>query len=350
MKGTAEPIIGVTARPRRITMTTSLDFSSIRYSLVVPIYGDADFAADFLPAFEKAFQDFLKKPEIVEDVELIFVIDGGPPGQFGLLKGTVQKYAFARVLELSRNFGQHVALSCGYAHARGQYVGMLNIDMQDPPDQIPVLLGPLERGEADIVTGLREGDERAFKDRVTSTLFNVFLNKLTGFDTPLNVATLRMMNRRFTDAYNSLSERSRYLPGLEKWLGFTHLYVPIRHQKRMKGKSTYNFRRRLSMALNSVISFSDLPLRMLATVGLGIAMAGFLLAGVLLVQRLFSANFLPGFVSTISAIMMVGGIQILVTGVASLYIGRILTEVQGRPLYVVKERLNFPEDAPKKNP
>lgn len=315
------------------------DFQQLtQISFVVPIYNDADLATDFCVEFESVFQSYFGVKEISSQVELIFVNDGSPkPDTMRVLYQVCDRYPFAIAIELSRNFGQHIALSCGYAHATGDYVGMLNVDMEDPPDQIPLLLNVLKSSDVDIITSLRVNVKRRWVESVTSHYFNLVLNKLTGYDVPLNVGTLRVMNRRFIDAYNRLTETSRFIPGLEQWLGFKHDYLAIRHAPRRKGKSSYNLKRRLLMALEAIVSFSDIPLRMIALLGAGIAALGLLMGLVLLVGRLIRSDFLPGYLSTIIVITFLGGVQILVTGMSSIYIGRILKEAQDRPLYIVRD-------------
>jgi glycosyltransferase involved in cell wall biosynthesis len=219
------------------------------------------------------------------------------------------------------------------------------VDMQDPPDQIPALLEALGDGEHDIALGVREERESHLFERLTSRGFNWTLNKATGYDMPLNMGTLRVMNRRFLDAYRSLTERNRYLPGLEMWLGFNRVYVPIRHQSRTEGKSSYTFRRRLRMAGDAIVSFSDLPLRFSVAVGAVVALIGFLLAAYLVVGKLLFVDFRPGFTATVTAVVLLGGVLISQIGIASLYIGRILLEVQGRPIYLVRDTFNFDEHA-----
>lgn len=308
------------------------------YSFVVPIYNDGELAPDFAAEFERVFQKHLGRERIDGRAELIFVDDGSRNQSVRVLvEQVLPRFSFVRVIELSRNFGQHIALSCGYQHARGRYVGMLNVDMEDPPDQIPRLLEVLERGEADIVHGQYQSRDVTWLNKVTSRGFNALLNRLTGYEVPQDSATLRIMNRRFVDAYNALTEKSRYIPGLEFWLGFRHAYVPMRHQRRTRGRSSYNFRRRLRMALETIISFSDLPLKMAAALGMGVALVGLVMALYLVVSKLFFVDYQAGYTSTIAIVVFLGGVQILVVGLASLYIGRILREVQNRPLYVVRE-------------
>ncbi len=311
------------------------------YSFVVPIYHDAQLAPAFCDEFERVFAAYLGTDDISAGVELIFVNDDGTAATADLLAQECRRHRFVRLLNLSRNFGQHVALSCGYDHALGDYVGMLNVDMQDPPDQIPLLLDALKTGEYDIVVGVREKRESPLLDRLTSRGFNWFLNKATGYDMPLNAATLRVMNRRFVDAYRQLTERSRFLPGLEMWLGFHHGYVPISHARREHGTSSYTFRKRVRLAFEAIISFSDLPLRFFVALGGVVALVGFLLAAYLALGKLLFADFRAGYASTVTVILFIGGVLITVIGVASLYIGRVLSEVQARPLYVVRDSVNI---------
>ena len=309
--------------------------------MVVPIYNDGYLAEAFCVEYEKEFQKYLGKDQIETEVELIFVNDGSKNDSIDYLIKLSEEKKFVKVIDFSRNFGQHIALSCGYQNAKGQYVGMLNVDMQEPPSEIPKLLDYIKGKNFDIVYGLSDERKTSFANRVTSKSFAFFLNYLTNSQMPLNVTTLRVMNRKFVDAYNSLSEKSRYIPGLETWLGFKHGYLSIIHKERAIGKSSYNFRKRLAMAMESIISFSDYPLRLIVGFGCVIAFIGFLLTAFLLLSKIFFVNIQAGYTTTISLITFIGGIQIMVIGFASLYIGRILKEVQNRPLYIINEKFNF---------
>ena len=322
----------------------------MKYSIVVPIYNDGALARDFCREVERTFTEFLGKKELHEDLEVLFVDDGSSNDSPALLKKVCDEFPFARAALLARNVGQHVAISAGYQLARGDYVAMLNVDQEDPPSQLIVLIEALEKDvddNYDIAGGLYAKRDVPFLSSITSRLFHVFLNRLTGYDTPTNSSTIRVMKRRAVDTYNSLKERARYLPGLEMWLGFRYVRVPVIHQPRTVGTSSYNFRRRLRMAIASIISFSDFPLRLAVKFGLFIAGVGVLLTLAMIADKLFFRALLPGYTSTIAAIVFIGGVQILVTGVASLYIGRILAEVQGRPLFVLRETYGSGEKKPR---
>ena len=307
------------------------------YSFVVPIYNDGALARDFCVEMAAVFRRYLGHDELARDLEVIFVDDGSANDSPAQLKRVCDEFAFAKCVLLSRNFGQHIATSAGYRAATGDYVGTLNVDMEEPPRFLPALLDALKRGDCDIVGGSHSGRPVRLTTRFTSWLFTVVMNRLTGYQTPVNATTMRILTRRAVDLYNSLTEKSRYIPGLEHWLGLRYARVPIEQQPRTAGKSSYNFRRRLRMAYSSVISFSDFPLRLAVKFGMLVATVGIVLGLGLILKKFLGPSLLPGFTSTFVLIVFLGGVQIAVTGVASLYIGRILAEVQQRPLFVVRE-------------
>jgi len=311
---------------------------AFRYSFVVPIYNDGRLARAFCVEFQQVFRRYLGVDDISNYLEILFINDGSLDDSELQIKAVCDEFPFVKGISLSRNFGHHPAISCGYHHASGEFVGMLNVDLEDPPSEILKLLPLLESGEFDIAYGLYEERHVPWMRNLTSVAFAHILNWLTGSKVPTNVSTLRVMNRRFLNAYNSLKERRRYLPGLENWLGFRHGYVTVQHRQRTDGRSSYTFRTRLLMAAESIVSFSDLPLRIMAFLGFVVAMIGFFALLVILIQKLLLVDYQPGYASTISVIVFFGGLQMLVTGLASIYIGRVLNEVQGRPLYVVREK------------
>ena len=312
-----------------------------KYSFVVPIYNDGYMVESFCEAICDEMKTLLNVANITKDVEVIFVNDGSSDDSQKQLEASAIKFDFIKIIELSRNFGQHLAVSCGYRLASGNYVGMINVDMQDPPDQIPLLLKEIESGSCDIVIGLRQARKDKLTQRLTSLMFNSVLNWLTGARTPINAASLRIMNRRFVDAYNALNDKVPYIPGLEHWLGFRHSWVTIRHTERTVGKSSYTLRKRLRMAAESILGFSDLPLRFAALLGTGITLLGCILTFGLFVRRIVFANLLGGYTSTIAVIVVLGGTNLLFMGLIGLYLGRVLQEVQRRPRFVIKSLVNF---------
>lgn len=313
----------------------------VKYSIVVPIYNDGYLASSFCTEFEKVFQKYLKISSIVNKVELIFVNDGSNDNSLELLKETAESHNFVKLIDLSRNFGQHIAVTAGYNESKGTFIGMLNVDMQEHPSEIPNFLNRLSEGDVDIVYGLRKKRADNFFVTTTSWLFNHLINFLTDCNTPVNISSTRFMTRRFIDSYNLLKEKNRFLPGLESWLGFKKDFVEIMHHRRQKGSSSYRFKTRIEMALNSILSFSSFPLKLITFSGILISLFGFLMAIYLVLMKLYIVDYQEGYASIMVTIILIGGIQTTFIGIASHYIGRILTEQLNRPTYIVRERFNF---------
>lgn len=312
-------------------------------SVIVPIYNDGYLAEDFCQSLEKTFSSFLTQTDNSEFLELIFVNDGSLNNSWEELLQVARKYSFVKLINLSRNFGQHIALSCGYKNAKGNYVAMINVDMQEPTSELLQLYMHIKNSDLGVVYGLVDFRRTSFVNRITSKVFNNLMGFLTREKVPSNIATVRMMSRKFIDAYNELTEKTRYLPGLENWLGFKKDYIKVEHGARKRGKSSYNTRKRLEMAMETIISFSDFPLRLIVLFGSLVAFIGIGLSFYIVITKLFFIDYQAGYATTVALITSIGGVQMVVIGIASMYIGRILKEVQNRPLYVISNKVNFNE-------
>ncbi|MBN9244841.1 MAG: glycosyltransferase family 2 protein [Mesorhizobium sp.] len=307
-----------------------------KYSVVVPVYNDGALAPAFCEEIAKTFRGYLGVEDLVGHVELIFVNDGSRNDSLGHLKAMTARYPFVRVIDLSRNFGQHIAIACGLSDAHGDVVLRMNIDMQDHPDQIPLLLDAMHTEHLDLVVGQYAVRESPWANRLTAWLYFYLFEFLTGFSSPQNTSPLRAMSRRFVDAYNRLTERSRFPQGLDQWLGFDHKYVPIEHSPRSVGKSSYNFWSRLRLGIEGILYFSNRPLTLIAIAGFALSLIGLALGLYVVLARLFWVALLPGYASIVSVGLIAFGIQLGCMGVVGLYVARIFAETQNRPLYIVK--------------
>lgn len=278
-------------------------------------------------------------PSRIEDkVELIFVNDGSSNDSLSTLLRCQEDYSFVQVLDLSRNFGQHAAIACGLREAKGKYVIRMNVDGQDPPSELPKLIDIAQNEDADLVVGKYQTRMSPLRNRLTAFVYYYTFKLLTGFDTPTNTSALRVMSYRFVGAYNQLVERDRFPQGLDHWLGFKHRYVEITHRQRADNRSSYTFRGRLLLALNGVLYFSDRPIKLVVSSGFFLASIGILLALFLTVQALVGADLMPGFASLASIALIAFGTQLFVMGLLGLYIAKIFQEVQGRPLFIIRDR------------
>lgn len=274
--------------------------------------------------------------------EIVYVDDGSRDATLDLLRGLQAADARVRVVALARNFGQEMATTAGIAAAAGDAVVLIDADLQDPPEVIAEMLDRWRQG-ADVAYGMRpdrEG-ESVFK-RATSKVFYRLLARLTDFPIPLDTGHFRLMDRAVVDAFLAMPERYRYVRGLVGWTGFRQEAVPFHRAARAAGKTKFNVKQLVRLAMDAVLSFSLLPLRAAAWLGLGVAGLG--VAGVVyaLAARIFGGAWVSGEAGLAIAVLVLGGAQLVAVGVLGEYLGRVYGEVQRRPLYVVKERLGFP--------
>ena len=308
----------------------------MEYSMVIPIYKDGYLARACAIELERTFQRYLGTQDIANAFELIFVNDGSPDNSLDLLLSIQAEFPFIKVVDLSRNFGQHAAIACGFQLAEGKYVMRMNVDCQDPPAELPKLLTAIRTDKYDLVIGQYSVRNSPMLNKLTSFLYFEFFRIMTGLNAPQQTSPMRVMNRSFIDVYNRLTEKARFPQGLDQWLGFRHHHVEITHHDREDGKSSYSFRSRLRLALTGILYFSDRPLKLIGTFGVFIAMVGMLLGLAVILQKLTGHDILPGYAS-LAAIGLLGfGMQMGSIGVLGLYLGRVFTEVQNRPLYIVR--------------
>ena len=275
--------------------------------------------------------------------ELILVNDGSADRTPELLDRIASADPRVRVVHLSRNFGHQAALTAGLEHAVGNAVAMIDADLQDPPELIPSMVDHWQQG-ADVVYAVRrerEG-ESAFKLATASWFYKLF-NMLTQVDLEPNSGDFRLLDRRALDALLSMTERSRFLRGMTVWVGFRQTAISYERDARHAGETKYTLRKMLRFSLDAIASFSHLPLQLATYVGLLSAGLAFIAIPVVIGLRI-AGSYLPGFGSITIAILLLGGIQLIALGVIGEYVGRIYDEVKHRPLYIVREERNRPDD------
>jgi glycosyltransferase involved in cell wall biosynthesis len=276
--------------------------------------------------------------------EMVFVDDGSKDGSTDILRRLASGDPRVKALILSRNFGQHTAIAAGFAHARGQYVALMDADLQDPPEELPKLLAVAQQGHG-IVYGIRQERQDGWVKRLTAWGFFAFFSSMTGLRLPEGASTLRVVSRAFADAFNSLPERNRFTAGMMAWLGFSEAAVPVKHEARKHGSSRYNLRKLARLALDGMMSFSDFPLRLVSKVGFLLSGLSLLFGLVMAAQKLVWGIDAPGYSSIIVSLAFFSGVQLFFTGVLGEYLSRIYKEIQGRPLYIVQEAHNIPQAA-----
>lgn len=269
----------------------------------------------------------------------ILVDDGSRDRSAEIVREAAARDPRFELVALSRNFGFQAALSAGLAHAKGSdAVVTMDADLQDPPEVIPELVAAW-RGGAEVVRAKRQSRAETGLRRIAFDAFHGVFGRLSDYPIEPNTGTFGLLSRTALEAFNALPERNRFFPGLRAWIGFPTADVLYDRQERAAGKPQQTFRRLVRYALDGLFSFSHLPLRMLTYVGIFTAFMGFAGGLFFVLWRLTgSERALTGFTTTITAVLFLGGVQLIGIGILGEYLGRIYDEVKGRPLYIVKPR------------
>ncbi len=284
-----------------------------------------------ISAFRQNFPTF--------DYELLFVDDGSNDDSFELLQELHSNDSKVRVIKFSRNFGHHIAITAGLDFAVGDYIVMMDGDLQDQPEEIVKLYVRLQEGY-DVVYGERINKQFPFLKRILSNLFVFIIRRFIKEKIVINSTIFRIMNRSVVEAVKKLKEHNRYIIGIIGWVGFKHASVPVIHGKRVKGKTKYNFRRQLQLAFNAIFSYSDFPLKFIIKTGFFIVLLACFSMLFLLIKKFFYGIPMVGWTSLIITIMFIGGIQISFLGILGEYIGKIFLETKDRPLYIIEKILD----------
>ena len=301
-------------------------------SVVVPMYDEEGSAVELYSRVCAALDDV--------PFELVAIDDGSSDATPGILADLAADDDRVKVVTLARNFGHQTAITAGLDHASGDAVVMMDADLQDPPELIPEMLDRWRAG-ADVVYAVRtarEGETR-FK-RATARVFYRLISKISDVPLAHDAGDFRLLDRRALAALLALRERNRYLRGMTVWVGFTQTAVTYTRSARHAGTTKYPLRKMLRFALDAISSFSNAPLQLATVLGFVIAMLAFLMIPVAVGFRI-AGEFVPGVTTTVIAVLLLGGIQLIAIGVIGEYVGRIYEEVKQRPLYLVRERLNL---------
>jgi dolichol-phosphate mannosyltransferase len=263
--------------------------------------------------------------------EIIFVNDGSRATTTQALRDLALKQAHVKVIELSRNFGQQAAITCGLDYSQGRAVVNLDSDLQDPPELIPEMIKKWQEG-FDVVYAQRYTRKDSVFKRITAFLFYRLLGAVSTVKIPVDSGDFRLMDRKVVKALASLPEKTRFIRGMVPWLGFKQIGIPIDRRAREVGESTYTFKKMVSLALDGLLAFSSAPLFLVSAVGIFLTLlSGLALLLTLTVcagnQILLVLEFLGFFT----------GLQITCMGIIALYLARVLDEARARPIYLVSE-------------
>jgi polyisoprenyl-phosphate glycosyltransferase len=308
--------------------------SEIGISVVTPVYK----APDCLPELYRRLVTVLER--IGEPFEILLVNDASPDNSWQLIEGLAQRDPRVRGINLSRNFGQHYAIAAGLDHARGRWVVVMDCDLQHVPEDIPRLYAKAREGY-DIVFVRRVTRRDTFLKKLSSRAFTTLYNTLTDFRIDPRISTYSIISRRVADAVRRLSEGNRNYALLLHWVGFDMAYIDGEHAERFAGRSAYSFAKLFAFAIDSITGQSNRPMRLSIQFGFYLSAAAQLYAVWLAIRYFFWGVHVEGWTSVMVAIFFLSGLAFANIGVLGLYLGKVFDESRRRPLYVVKDVLNF---------
>jgi glycosyltransferase involved in cell wall biosynthesis len=303
------------------------------FSVVIPVYKSANTIQELVERIKKSFI------HISNDYEIILVEDGCPQNSWALIVEECAVDTRVVGLKLSRNFGQHYAITAGLENATGQWVVVMDCDLQDIPEEIPNLYAKVIQGY-DYIQARRSMRKDGFFKKMSSKLFHAVYSYLADFKSDSSVANFGIYNQKVIKAILSYSENSRSFPSLLRITGFKNAYLDVTHSKRLHGSSSYTLSKLIDLSLDVILSNSNKPLKLTVKFGFLISLISFLLAIYNLIAHWLGIINVKGYTSTIFSIWFVGGILLFVLGILGLYIGKIFEEVKARPLYIIDEKLN----------
>lgn len=303
-------------------------------SVVCPIYGCKACLHELCARVGATIASF------TERYEIILVNDASPDEAWPEIVELARRDPRIKGIDLSRNFGQHYAITAGLEHARGKRVVVMDCDLQDRPEEIAALHAKIEEGW-DVVFGTREDRQDSWFKRAGSRLFFAVLNYLSGADYDHRAANFGIFDRKVIDAVLAMGDRYRFFPVMVRWTGFRTTSIPVAHQGREHGRSGYTLRKLLRLGFDVILSNSDKPLRLVAIAGICVSFAALGMVGFSIVRYLHGDIQVAGYTSMIASMWLLSGITLFGMGIVGLYLGRVFETVKARPIYLVRERVNL---------
>jgi dolichol-phosphate mannosyltransferase len=304
-----------------------------RLSIVVPLFNEEENVPELLRRIDPIAAKLVGHG--IDDYEIICVNDGSSDGTLRALRRLLPDYPKLVIVALSRNFGHQLAATAGIEEALGDAVVLMDGDLQDPPELIEQFVAKWRDGY-DVVYAVRRSrkGESAFK-LFTAKLFYRITRRLTNVSIPLDTGDFRLMSRRVVEALKRTREHNRFLRGLVSWVGFEQVGVEYDRDARHAGATKYPISKMLRFAIDGITSFSEIPLRFASYFGFLVSLCALVVAIFEIGLKIFTGYNLPGYTSTIFAILFLGGVQLIGIGILGEYIGRIYDEIKARPLYLI---------------
>lgn len=305
-------------------------------SIVSPIYR----GEKMLDELVRRIIDSVKN--ITDDYEIVLVNDCSPDNSWEKIVQLCNENKKVKGVNLSRNFGQHYAITAGLSKTSGNWVVVMDCDLQDRPEEIPNLYAKTREG-FDSVFAQRVERQDTFMKRLSSAAFYFVFSFLTDSKQDKSVANFGIYNRKVVNAILSMGDSIRYFPIMAQWVGFRKGYLPVQHAERQVGSSSYSFFKLMRLASDNMIGFSDKPLRLMLTFGFYVVIGSLLVALYYFVKWCLGLIVVDGFTTMVISLWLIAGILTMMLGITGLYIGKIFDRVKGRPVFIIGETVNFSE-------
>lgn len=308
--------------------------NNIVLSVVSPVYRAENIVQELVRQLHEQIQ------LITQNYEIILVNDASPDASWEKIIKVCAEDTRVKGINLSRNFGQHYAISAGLKYVKGDWVVVMDCDLQDRPDEIPNLYRKAQEGWEIVFARRTERKDKFFK-RLSSRLFHQAYSYLSGINTDRSIANFGIFHQKVIVEYNRMKESARSFPSLVQYLGFKRTTLDVKHAERYEGATSYSFAKLLRLTTDVILSNSNKPLKMTMKLGFGISILSFLLALYNIFAHFAGIIKVEGFTTTIFSIWFVGGLILFVMGIVGLYIGKIFDQVKDRQLFIVSKEINF---------
>jgi glycosyltransferase involved in cell wall biosynthesis len=312
---------------------------TVKISIVIPVFNN-----------EATLQELTKRitatlPTCENTYEILFINDGSRDKSLSILKELAYSMPEVKVINLSRNFGQHPAICAGFEHSRGEITILMDADLQDRPEYIVDLVRKLLDEGADVAYTIKKSDEKKLTSRVTSSLYHYIFSRIVNTEVPLNIGTFRAFNRKFLQALLQFKEVNVLYGPLMFFMGFKSSFLELPYHERPHGKSSYTFRKRLQLAVNSLISYTDIPHRLSMMFGMVLFLVSLLYGLIFTLEYFLFGASLPGGMTLILLVLCLTlGSLMMSLGVIGSYVFRVYQETLSRPRYLVQETFNIAPD------
>ncbi len=300
-----------------------------KISIILPVFNEEE----ILEISVERILKFKEKMNSVADLEIIFVDDGSKDGSLSILKQYKNQF---KIISFTRNFGHQMAITAGIDNASGDYIAMIDADLQDPPELIEEMYNLCINNHYDFVYGVRKKRKgETFFKKITASLFYKFLNRLSDTKINLDSGDFAILSKRTAAEFRNLREKNRFIRGMIPWLGFKSASIEYERSERIAGTTKFPFFKMLGFAQNAIFSLSNKPLSFAVNLGAITIIIGIIISIYYLFLKIFTDTLVPGFTAIILTIIIFSGVQIFLIGIVGEYIARIFEETKKRPLYII---------------